>query len=331
MKKCISLVTLVFMAAFCVAAQWREDILPGYEQYTVIQPDDYSGPVVSTVIRKLTPCADGTAVLYIHGFNDYFFQRELGDSVTAHCMDFYAVDLRKYGRSLRPGQRMCEARNVSEYYADIDSALSLMKRNGVRRVILMGHSTGGLITSSYMSERPDTVVKGLILNSPFLDWNLGKWTERAVPMVSVAGRMFPDINISQGHSTAYAESLLAKYHGEWEYNTDWKRTESPDVTAGWISAIEDAQNNLQSGQRKIKVPVLLMHSDKSVHGTEWTPGHQAGDAVLDVNEISRYGRRLGMDITEATVKDGLHDLILSSPGVRKAVYGSMFQWIDRKI
>ena len=195
----------------------------------------------------------------------------------------------------------------------------------------MGHSTGGLITSSYMSETPDSIIRGLVLNSPFLDWNLSKWTERAVPVVAAAGKLFPDINISQGHSSAYSESLLRSAHGEWEYNTDWKQVNSPDVTAGWIRAINEAQQNLQSGKHKINVPIMLMHSDKSVHGSEWTPASQTGDAVLDVSEISKYGRKLGLDITEATVKDGLHDLILSSPGVRKAVYRSIFNWIDKKV
>ena len=301
------------------------------ETGTVDQGDDYSGHVVSTVVRKTSPCSSGTAVLYIHGFNDYFFQKELGDSVTAHCMDFYAVDLRKYGRSLLPGQRHCEARDIREYYADIDSALAMMRQDSVDRVVLMGHSTGGLITSSYMADEPDSMVSALILNSPFLDWNLGKWTERAVPLVAAAGKLFPDMSISQGGSTAYSESLLRGDHGEWSYDTDWKEVHSPDVTAGWIRAIDNAQQKLQSGRSRIHVPILLMHSDKSVHWAEWNPEFQKGDAVLDVAEISEYGRKLGPDITEATVYDGLHDLILSAPGVRKAVYRSMFNWLNRKL
>lgn len=63
-----------------------------------------------------------------------------------------------------------------------------------------------------------------------------------------------------------------------------------------------------------------MHSDKSVGGDRWTPEFQKGDAVLDVADISRYGRKLGDDVTEATVTDGLHDLVLSAPKVRHGVY-----------
>ena len=39
-------------------------------------------------------------MLYLHGFNDYFFQTHLADAWLEAGFDFYALDLRKYGRSL---------------------------------------------------------------------------------------------------------------------------------------------------------------------------------------------------------------------------------------
>lgn len=117
------------------------------------------------------------------------------------CLRFYAVDLRKYGRSLLPGQKPFEVRDMTEYFADIDSALAVMKRDGVDKVVLVGHSTGGLTSSLYMAEHPDTVVKALVLNSPFLDWNLGRIEEFAVPAVAATGKLFPGMPVKQGDST----------------------------------------------------------------------------------------------------------------------------------
>ena len=93
---------------------WKPDILrQGYEMRTVDQGRDYSGPVVSTIIRRLLPDTVtrplGT-ILYIHGFNDYFFNPELGQQANRHGYDFYAVDLRKYGRSIRPRQELFQCR-----------------------------------------------------------------------------------------------------------------------------------------------------------------------------------------------------------------------------
>ena len=68
---------------------------------------------------------------------------------------------------------MFEVRDMSEYYADIDSALKVMASDGIDSVVLIGHSTGGLTASAYVNDRKPARVKKLILNSPFLDWNNG--------------------------------------------------------------------------------------------------------------------------------------------------------------
>ena len=71
-----------------------------------------------------------------------------------------------------------------------------------------------------------------------------------------------------------------------------------------------------------------MHSDNSVSGSCWSEAFNHGDAVLDVDDISKYGKRLGDDVTEVTVAGGLHDLILSKPEVRLFVYWRMFAWFE---
>ena len=49
-------------------------------------------------------CAPSRAVLYVHGWSDYFFQTRPRRVLARPGAAFYALDLRKYGRSLRPGQ-----------------------------------------------------------------------------------------------------------------------------------------------------------------------------------------------------------------------------------
>ena len=109
------------------------------------------------------------------------------------------MDLRKYGRSLEEGQRLFEVRDMHEYFADIDSAVAQMKRDGIDTIVLMGHSTGGLTTSLYLNNRPDSAIKGLILNSPFLDWNQSKFQERVlIPLVNCLGGHFPGMKALSG-------------------------------------------------------------------------------------------------------------------------------------
>lgn len=308
---------------------WRPDTLgDGYEMRYVKQPDDYSGAVRSAIIRKKSPCGGERGILYVHGFNDYFFQTEMGNRFVDSCYNFYAVDLRKYGRSLMPGQKMFQARDIDEYFQDIDSALSQMRHDGIKEVILMGHSTGGLTTSLFMNTpSPDSIVKGLILNSPFLDWNLSPFLEKvAVPAVDIAGAIFPDIKISQSKSKKYAISLLKKYGGEWDYDTSWKLEASPDVDAGWIRAIEEGQEKLHNGSH-INAPILLLHSDSTYKGGNDVEKTRSADIVLDVADISKYGNLLGDDVMDVTIAGGIHDLALSRKEVRDTVYSIIFDWI----
>lgn len=306
----------------------------GFEMRYVDQGKDYTGKVRSTIIRKLVPAQDKCkcgdthrGVLYIHGYNDYFFQREMANEFVDSCYNFYAVDLRRYGRSLKPGDRKFEVRNLREYFPDIDSAIVDMKNAGIDDIVLMAHSTGGLIASLYMTESPDKDIRAMVLNSPFLDWNLsGGMRNFLVPAVDGIGSIFPNIRISNGDSTAYGESLLKNHHGEWEYNTDWKTFEPEKVSLGWIKAIDEAQEVIQKNPH-VLVPVLLMHSDKSVYGDEWTPEFQQGDAVLNVEHISKYGRKLGPSVDEVVIPNGLHDLMLSAPTVRRQAMDEVFNWL----
>ena len=308
---------------------WEPDTLcRGFEMRRVEQPGDYSGRVVSTIIRKMVPdTAVRRGVLYVHGFNDYFFQSEMGEEFVEHGYDFYAVDLRKYGRSLLPGQKQFQVRKISEYFPDIDAAIVDMGRNGITEIVLMGHSTGGLVTACYLNENVRPQVKALILNSPFLDWNLGKM-EKVVGLVAAWGKWFPDTRVKQGESTAYAESLLRRYHGEWDYDTNLKLIQSPDVDAGWVRAIDEAQKSLRDGKCDIGIPVLLLYSGNSVDGDEWSEKFNHGDAVLDVKDIKKYGLGLGPDVTPVRVEGGLHDLVLSAPGTRTPLYRYIFNWLS---
>lgn len=315
---------LAVMMAGTLFARWQPDELGGYVSRTVSQPDDYDGKVISTIIARDTLIAGGKGLLYIHGFNDYFFQAALGDSVVDWGWNFRAVDLRKYGRSLLDSRKRYRARDISEYYPDIDSAIVDMTSAHIDTIVILAHSTGGLVASMYLNKMPAPDVSGLILNSPFLEWNMGCFMRKvAVPFVGFLGSIFPNIKIDQGASTAYSHSLLREYGGQWDYDTTKKLIISPPVTSGWIHTIESAQNWLHK-HSDIRIPILLMHSSRSVSGADASKG----DAVLNVDDIARWGRRLGPDVTEVTIDGGLHDLILSAPAPRDSAYKAIRLFLE---
>lgn len=325
------LILIVVACGLCVGAQqWHRDILgAGFESRHISLGRDYGGEERCTIVRHCGGCADSCrrGVLYIHGFNDYFFQSEMADEFVDECYKFYAVDLRRYGRSMVEGQRPFVIRSFDEYSAEIDSCLRVMRNDGCEEIVLMGHSTGGLVAAYYVARHGDAPVNGLILNSPFLDWNLG-WKEKLIPVLSFLGRIFPNVRIDTGGGGVYEQSLSKDARGEWDFNHEWKGT-GYGADLGWIRAVTMAQDYLKEHPYGIKCPVLLMYSARSGNPETWSEEASREDVVLDVDDIRRYGFRLGVDLTAVSVEGGMHDLILSAKPVRDAVYNYIFMWLDR--
>ena len=327
----LCLIALFLAIATGVEAQYVPDILPGYFRWTIHQPDDYEGKVVCTLVKKPQLPNTKKAIFYIHGYNDYFFQSQLGDTMNAHGYNFYAMDLRKYGRSILPNQNPFFCKSLKEYFADLDTALAIIKKEGNEQIIMIGHSTGGLINSYYLNERKSNMpVDGLILNSPFLDWNFNWFMEEIVaPVISFVGKFFPYITVQGLGEPYYGWSLLKQYKGNWEYNTDWKMLYGHPIKSGWIHAIQTGQQAVQK-RSDLPIPVLVMSSNHSFpEGKEWNNEYKICDIVLNVNDIQKYGAKLGPYVTRDTIQNGIHDLILSEKPYRDNTYKVVTDWLDK--
>ena len=308
---------------------WHPDILAGYEARFVDQGEAFDGPCRSTIIRRLCDRPTKRAILYVHGFNDYFFQKEMGEIYNDSGFNFYAVDLRRYGRSRLPWQYPFNVRKQREYFNDIDSALAQMRRDGNTDITLCGHSTGGLTVALLGAVKgKDCGVERIATNSPFLEWNFSPFMRNfAIPIISFFGQLDKNATHRQAHCDGYAYSLLRQYHGEWEYDTNWKMIYSPPVTMSWLHSINHAQSELMSKAGNIAVPILVMHSSRKIEGCKWTPEFQTGDCVLDPEMIQKRGEKLGTRRMVCAIDSGLHDLILSRKEVREAAYDSIFAFI----
>ncbi|MCH8557370.1 MAG: alpha/beta hydrolase [Balneolia bacterium] len=313
---------------------WEEDVLgEGFEQITIQQPDDYEGEVFITLVRSLPEgsLANGRAVLYVHGYNDYFFQTEMARRFTDRGYAFYAVDLRKYGRSWREHQIMTNVRDLSEYYADIDTSLAIIREEGFVWTLLAGHSTGGLVTALYADSNPDSpAFDALFLNSPFFEFNSGFFTRSiAIPFIAWRGKSNHGGTVGSEEISLYGKSLHSSGRGEWDFNPEWKTLDSQPVSYGWIRAIREGHQRVARGL-EITVPVLVMHSDKTISSSEWSDDFFTGDAVLNVDHIRERAQKIEaprLDIME--IEDGMHDLVLSREPVREKVYAEWFSWLDK--
>jgi alpha-beta hydrolase superfamily lysophospholipase len=290
-------------------SRWQADsLLPGFESLELAFPDDYDGAVVATLVRLPAGDARRGAVLYVHGYTDYFFQRHMAERFAAEGYAFFALDLRKHGRSLRPHQHPNFCKNFVEYYADLTRAIDEIGAP----VLLAGHSTGGLVCSLYAAEgERREAVRALWLNSPFFEWRMADWKRPQLHMAVAMGRFFPFAKSPDKLPSGYTGSLLA----HWEFDTRLKPPEGFPVYLGWIAAINDAHRKLQRGLA-IECPILCMHSDEA-------------DVVLDWRHMARFARGLGRDVTVLAFPGGLHDLVLSRREIREEVFSQLFAWAAR--
>ncbi|GAA2122828.1 alpha/beta hydrolase [Actinomadura napierensis] len=305
------------------------DVLgPGYEAIELPMGRDAEGEVVATLVRRRGAEPSGRAVLYLHGFVDYFFQTHLADFYLGLGFDFYALDLRKYGRSLRPHQTANYIESLSEYFPEIDEAVRIVRDvDGHGTLLLNGHSTGGLIAALWADRaRGKGLVDGVFLNSPFLDIN------EPLPMRKIGAGLarvlrprFPKATLPAGVSDRYPRSIHRDHEGEWDFDLAWKPMEGFPVRAAWLDAVRRGQLRAHKGL-DIDVPVLVMASSRSVRPSRKVLDVTGADAVLDVAHMAKWAPRLGRHVTLVRIDGGLHDLTLSAEPARREVFAELTRW-----
>jgi alpha-beta hydrolase superfamily lysophospholipase len=296
-----------------------------------LEPDD-EGEVVATLVRLRGGTPTNRAVLYMHGFIDYFFQTHLAEFFTTRGYDFYALDLRKYGRSMLPHQTPNYCGDIAEYFAEIDEAVRIIREeDGHDTLLVNGHSTGGLTAALWAHRvRGRGVLQGLFLNSPFFEFNTPWFSRRVLgPLIErVAGRR-PMAKLPQKLGATYGLSIHRDHHGEWTYDLAWKPLNGYPLFAGWVRAIRLAHRTVQSGL-DIDVPILVACSARSYIGRFAEAAHHA-DSVLNVDHIARFAVGLGKDVTLLRIEGGKHDLTLSPQAAREQLFIELDGWLRRTI
>jgi len=297
-----------------------------------LRPDD-EGEVVATLVRRAGPSEPTRrAVLYLHGFDDYFFQTHLGDAWAEHGYDFYAVDLRKYGRSLRPGQTANYVTDLRNYLEELDAAAQIIRdQDGHDILVVLGHSTGGLLACLWAhARRGRGLIDAVVLNSPWFDLNRG-WFERVLltRVIDVVGRFAPRLVVGAAGAD-YGRSLHRESGGDWDFNLAWKPHGGFPVRAGWFRTIRRAHARIAQGL-EIDCPVFVACSTASGPYDRWDAALATTDCVLSVEQIVARSPGLGPDVTLVQIQDGVHDLALSRPAARQQFFDAMFSWAQARV
>lgn len=316
---------------------WQPDILgTGYRQHIIElgEDPDGEGDVCAVMIRRDEPMAQPVraAVLYVHGFSDYFFQTSLADFLAERGLAFYALDLRKSGRARRDGQTAHYVSNLAMCDAELEHALSVVAAEHPELpVLLVGHSTGGLMLSLWLDRRRRAgrvaPITGMVLNSPWFDLQLPRPQRDALTrLVRLLARVQPfrALPVPTG---VYGSTLHVSGTGEWEFDLVLKPLGGFPVTVGWLNAVRRGQAELQRGL-DVGVPSLLLRSTRSHFAKQYDELSDRADTVLDVRQIARWSGCLGNEVSVVPIADARHDVFLSVPEARVKAYEVLDSWLQ---
>ena len=124
-----------------------------------------------------------------------------------------------------------------------------------------------------------------------------------------------------------ARALHASLGGEWDYDLELKATPGPPIRAGWLRAILLGHQRVAAGL-DIGVPILVLASTATDFSRRWHEGLRLVDTVLDVEQIAARAVRLGPHVTVVRIAEGMHDLTLSSPHVRKLALDEIGRFVE---
>jgi alpha-beta hydrolase superfamily lysophospholipase len=302
-----------------------------YTAETLELPDDHEGKVVATLVRRPAGRRTSKAVLHVHGFADYFFQTAYAEWWTERGYDFYALDLRKYGRSILPHQTPNFITDLAHYYPELDLAWDRVTSSH-RHVVLSGHSTGGLIVPLWVdghrsADQSSVDACGIVLNAPWLDLQGKTWVRLGLtPVVQQIAKRQPMRVIPRTVTGLYARSLHRDHEGEWDFDLSWKPIQSWPAYAGWLAAVRRGHAAVHRGL-DLPFPALVLSSTRSTTPTELGDDVHSTDIVLDVEQIRRWSSSLGRHVTYVGIEGARHDVFLSREGPRSQAFAELGRWL----
>jgi alpha-beta hydrolase superfamily lysophospholipase len=332
------------MSQLSADQRWHPDFLgAGFEALTMaLTPDESDDEAVTaTLVRATKPSgfasvfgdARQTDVLYVHGWSDYFFQTHVADFWRRKGARFFAIDLRRYGRNLQDasvGQLPGYVASLDTYDEEIELALTQMGHGrgatNRRKLILMGHSTGGLILSLWAARNPGRA-SALVLNSPWLELQTREVGRLALaPFIDTLSKYQPKNPIRASEPGFYMRSVSDAQDGEWSVNLEWHPNHSFPVFPGWLSAIIRGHQSVAQGLG-LKIPILVLLSTRSLFAPVWDEQMKSCDVVVDVTGVAKRSLDLGGCTTVVRVDQAMHDVFLSKKAVREVAFDAIEQWL----
>lgn len=251
--------------------------------------------------RSWEPAASGSALgaaLVVHGLGEHSGRYDpLGRALAAQDVAVHALDLRGHGRSR--GRRGA-VRRFGELLRDVDRLRRRITGDASTpaRVVLLGHSLGGLVVMRCLQELPSPHVRGAVAVAPFVELaaSIPGWK---LALGDLADRWLPDMTMENELSP---ELLMRTPEEREAYRTD--PLVHRRISARLWGEMRRESRRLREDVARLDRPLLLQ-----------VPG---SDRVVDSEATLRLARSLDGPVRVQAYPDAYHDLY-HDPGAGKAV------------
>ena len=232
--------------------------------------DRESGPRL--FMRSWHPAGPSRAVVAIcHGVKSHSgYYHWIAEQLVANGFAVYALDLRGRGRS--GGERFF-VEDVSQYTDDVSALVELARRReGDLPVFLLGHSAGGVVSSTYVLDNQERLAGFICESFAYQVYAPGF----LLTVIKAVSRFVPHLPV-----------LRLK---NWDFSRDPAVVASMDadpLIAGevqpmaTVAALARATDRLKTGFPSIRCPVLILHGteDKVTRPSGSQEFHQAAGSA----------------------------------------------------
>lgn len=266
---------------FDAAAQWDDSPAQNLHYLQDYLSSELRGREIEAVDELDAPSAPQFIAVYVHGWNDYFYQAHLARMMAHLGAAFYAIDLHRYGRNMPRQSGLipfnCYEDDYTTYDRELEWAIATARQEHPDLpLVVMGHSNGGAVVSGWASRHHDAY-DGLIFISPWVVQDVSGIpagnTVRTIISKYLKGLHVPMLGPG---STVYQDSLagyatigsplprrLVPFGNDpavcgWVTNPQWRITEGAPILFGWLSAILSTQQWLVNHARFSNQPVLCL-------------------------------------------------------------------------
>ena len=263
----------------------------------------------------------------MHGFADYFFQTAYAEWWTERGYDFYALDLRKYGRSLLPHQTPNYVTDLADYYPELDLAWDRVTA-GHRHVVLSGHSTGGLTVPLWARRARRSTRAGSSLNAPWFDLQGKALGAARAHAGGAAGR---EAAAEAGHPPHRDRALRPQPAPRPRGRVGLRPGLEADRVVAGVRRVAGRgpprPRRAASRPRRCRSRRWCSRARGRPPPTELGEDVHSTDIVLDVEQIRRWSPALGRHVTYVGIEGARHDVFLSREEPRARAFDELGRWL----